>query len=507
MKKNFCKFWKIIKPVLCLTLIAVLVTMLTGCNKNREVTKASKGLNNYKITATLCDEEKKITATEEVVFINTIKDNLSFVCFNLYGTAFSEDAKILPYTILNSEKCFYDGKNYGDLVIDSVRVDGQNANYQIIGEDNNALKVDFFEPLAINKKLSIEIEFILSLAKSTHRLGYTDHTISLGNWYPVLCKYENDNFDTSPYYSTGDPFYTDCANYEVSLSYPSKYTLTSTGELVKTETEAQGEMSTTEYKALAVRDFAMCLADDWKMAEEKVSGTFVRVYAYNNDERLESYLKTAVSCFKYFSNTFGVYPYSVLNVVFTPFLHGGMEYPNLVIIADNIIDEINTNKVIIHEIAHQWWYSLVGNNELKDAWIDESLAEYSTLMFFENHPEYGVTREQIIKENKEDYLLYMDVMQSVVTSSVNLSMELYVNEYASEYEYVYMIYVKGVLFQDALREKIGDEAYVKGLSLFFKNNKYKIASKTEFIQAFENASGLNLEMFIEEWLKGNNIIE
>lgn len=507
MKNIFAKMWKILKPVICVSLVIALVVTLTGCNKNRELGKVSKSLNSYKITATLCDEEKKINAKEVVDFKNNLKEDLGYVCFNLYGTAFSEDAKVLPYTLLNENKCFPDGKNYGDLVVNSVRVDGANATYEIVGVDNNALKVNFSEPIKLNKKAEIEIEFTLTLAKSTHRLGYTDRTISLGNWYPVLCKFNGEEYDMSPYYSTGDPFYSDCANYEVEFTYPNKYSLASTGEQTKASEDEKSGITTVNYKALAVRDFAMCLSDDWKMSEEKVDGTTVRVFAYNSDEKLGSYLKTAVNCFKFFNSTFGVYPYTELNVVFTPFLHGGMEYPNLVLIADNIIDEINIAKVIIHEIAHQWWYSVVGNNELKDAWIDESLAEYSTIMFFEKHPEYGVTRQQMVKENKDDYLLFIDVMKSVVTSPLHESMELYVNEYSSEYEYVYMIYVKGVLFQDALRNKIGDEAYIKGLSLFYKKNKFKIVTKKEFIEAFEKASGLNLERFIEEWLQGNNTIE
>jgi aminopeptidase N len=66
-----------------------------------------------------------------------------------------------------------------------------------------------------------------------------------------------------------------------------------------------------------------------------------------------------------------------------------MEYPALVMISDNIGEHISYEEVIVHEVAHQWWYSLVGNDQINYGFLDEGLTEYSTILFFENNPEYG----------------------------------------------------------------------------------------------------------------------
>ena len=59
------------------------------------------------------------------------------------------------------------------------------------------------------------------------------------------------------------------------------------------------------------------------------------------------------------------------------------------------------DSVIVHEIAHQWWYGLVGNNQIRTPWIDEGLAEYCTAVFFETHPQYGKTLESIANQNRD----------------------------------------------------------------------------------------------------------
>ena len=80
-------------------------------------------------------------------------------------------------------------------------------------------------------------------------------------------------------------------------------------------------------------------------------------------------------------------------MVQTDFSEGGMEYGALVYISLDVTDQLQYQGVIVHEIAHQWWYGLVGNNQILTAWIDEGLAEYCTAVFFETHPQYGKTLE------------------------------------------------------------------------------------------------------------------
>lgn len=485
---------RILSVFLVVAVIVGVVPLMVGCNFDRKVAKAAKKLNSYDIVATLDDENKKIEAVEKVKIRNTFGNDVFELWFSLYGRAFRDGATILPYSPSSKAKCFPDGESFGNLEILYVRQNGLDLEFRLDGEDENALVV--LAELKKGKTIEIEIGFVLTLAKTTHRLGYFDGNINLGNWYPILCVYENGKWVCDPYYSNGDPFYSECANYKVSVVYPAKYDIGSTGEITK-EVKENGNKKTTA-EAKAVRDFAVVLGEDFVGKEARVGETTVVFLGYDNDTDIDQNLDTAKRALTTFNKMFGVYPYRTLTVAKTPFLYGGMEYPNLVWIADNISDDLEIVKVIVHEIAHQWWYGVVGNNEVKCAYIDESMAEYSTAMFFDKNKNYNYSCKQMVQEAATSYELYSEVISSI-NGTINDKLNLPSNEFATEYEYVYVVYVKGVMFLDALREKVGDKAFLKALESYYKKFAFKTATRDDFLSAFSKANGDDISDFFNEW--------
>lgn len=203
----------------------------------------------------------------------------------------------------------------------------------------------------------------------------------------------------------------------------------------------------------------------------------------------------------FFNAKFGEYPYRDLCVVKSPFLFGGMEYPGLVIVADNIESSDDLAKVIVHEIAHQWWYGVVGNNEITEAWLDESLTEYSSLLFFENNSKYNMSYENLVEDAKNTYELYIDVITSL-GGTVDTRMNDRVNNYSSEYEYSYLIYVKGVVMLDDIRTEIGEKKMYKALQKYYKQNKFKIASSEDLLQSFRKVAGDKATSKFNNYLNG-----
>ena len=139
---------------------------------------------------------------------------------------------------------------------------------------------------------------------------------------------------------------------------------------------------------------------------------------------------------------------------------------------------------------------------MTNAWFDEGLAEYSTLLYFDKFSEGGVNREKLVGDAKINYELYIDVVTSL-NIKVNYSMSLRLNEYVSEYEYVYMIYVKGLLMFEDLRNKLGDELFFKFLKKLYREYSFDIINKDKFIQVLEDVSKLDVAPFVEGWLSGN----
>src|SRR5699024_6835658 len=119
-----------------------------------------------------------------------------------------------------------------------------------------------------------------------------------------------------------------------------------------------------------------------------------------------------------FSNLFGKYPYRVYSIVMTEF-PSGMEYPGIVFINEELfmpaLEEI-LEQTIVHETAHQWWYGLVGNDQIKEAWLDEALTTYSEVIYNEEvynkekGEVYYTENIEIGYEIGESYLLEEDIV-------------------------------------------------------------------------------------------------
>lgn len=492
-------FWvNRIRKLSAILLIIVVAFFASSCKT--ELQKASKNLSVYTITASYDEYSHTITAFQKIKYVNNYEVPLNELKFHLYPNAFRKGAKIKPIsdnkTII--EKAYPNGESYGDIIINKVFVSGKQAEFSICGEDRNIMTVKFPMELYPDASFTIEFDFLLRLANTPHRLGYTDKCVNLGNWFPIACVYENGDYVTYAYYSNGDPFYSEVANYNVELTLDSGYFVASTGRNIGTV--LKGKTKTLKYEAFAVRDFAFVLSKDFSTVSASAGNVSVTYYYYD-DEEAQASLKSAVDAVNTFSAMFGSYPYSHLNVVKTPFIHGGMEYPNLIYISDSVVDRDAYLETIIHETAHQWWYSLVGNDQVKHGWLDEGLTEYTTTVFYEKNPSYNQNHADRIMQTMQHYLVYIE-MHKRVYGEADTSMNRPSYAYKNEYEYVCMTYVKGELMFCNIRKIIGDSDFFAALKKYYERSKYKVTTPHDLIGAFEDASKKDLEGIFDSWLEG-----
>ena len=494
---------KVLKIVLscafCLLFVGV-IALSVGCGFDNAVKKASKNLTQYTVVADFDDQSKTISARQEVDYINKTGVSLDNICFHLYPRAFRENATVKPYTALTKARCFPNGDSFGDINITAVFVDGVAGSFVLDGEDEDILKVNLNNVLEDDKRVKISFDFTLTLANCTHRLGYFENNVNLGNWYPIACEFVDGEIDKTPYYSTGDPFFSTVANYNVTFTASSDYAVTSSGQEVSVS--ENGNKKTYVLEGKAIRDFAIVMGKNSVKLSQKVGNTTINYYAYSDDEKTQEYLDLAARAVSFFNESFGTYPYRVLNVIKTPFMQGGMEYPNLVMISDNIVEENEYNKVIVHEIAHQWWYGVCGNNEVSDAWFDEGLSEYSTFLFFDKYPNYLADYKDLIDDALVGYNLYLEVFDSI-DIDVKKQMNLKVNEYSNEYEYTYMIYVKGALLFDHMAEELGQKDFLSGLKKVYKKFKFGVVDAQGFISCFDD----KVSDVFYEFLNGESFLD
>lgn len=480
---------KIISILLTLCAAAVCLTF-TACNDGA----ADK--SSYEIFASYDAEERTLTGTVGFTYYNSTDNEIRDLKFNLYGNAYREDATYKPVSSTYTQKAYYSGASYGAMSVTEVE---NCAGWNVGGEDENILTVTLLTPVYPEETANIKISYTLTLALVNHRTGVTENTVNLGNFYPVLCAYTAEGFAETPYYSCGDPFLSECADYEVTLDLPEEYTAATSGSPVS-ETTAAGRKKCS-FTLSSARDFAIVLSDKFEVAKKTAGGVEVSYYYYK-DASPQVSLAAACESLEYFSATFGGYVYPALSVVQTGFCYGGMEYPALTMISDGLDSDTNIY-TIVHENAHQWWYAMVGSDQLNCAWQDEGLAEYSALMFFENHPTYAFTRTGLIGTATKAYRAFFSVY-SQIFGDTDTSMSRNLSQFGSDYEYSNIAYNKGLILFDMLRQSIGDDKFVAGLKKYYTDNLYKIASSDDLIASF--ISFADVEGLFASFIEGKIVI-
>lgn len=459
--------------------------------------KASENskIDEYVIKVVYSEEDESLTGTCSFTYFNRTDNEIDSLCFNLWGNAYREGAKFKPLSAGDS-KAYYSGVNYGGESVQNV--DGC-ASWRLSGEDENILQVELNQPIFPDQSTTVTISYTLDIAKVNHRTGVTQSTVNLGNFYPILCAYSTEGFIQHPYYSTGDPFVSECANYEVTLSLPPEYTAATSGKEMERKEENGG--LTINYTLENARDFAVVISKNFKAETRSVNGCEVTAY-YCSDRNISTELDAVCESLEYFSSSFGAYAYPTLSIVYTPLNSSGMEYPALAMI-NSALSRADTVYTAVHETAHQWWYAMVGSDQVKNAWQDEGLAEYSTLMFFESHPAYGYTRTGVLGSAIKAYRGYYSVYNQIFGKS-DTTMNRPLNEYDGEYEYVNIAYNKGLLMFESVRCAMGDKKFLNCLSDYFTANKFKLATPEELIARLNKQH--DVEGLVYGYLDGKVVI-
>lgn len=452
-------------------------------------------IDHYEIDVDLDNQAKTFTGKQKTTFTNSTDQDLSEIYFRLYPNAFKdfEDAPNL------SQDNHYSEESYvaGFIDIENVEVNHKDSDFLIEGDDKTLLKIVLDESLLANESLEIEMDYFVKLPSSMGRFGYTEDKINFGNWYPVLSIYDEDGWSKDPYYALGDPFYTDIANYDVNITVDEEIVLATSGNILNEEVENGKKQYQIEGKM--IRDFAFVTSPDFKLVEGMVGETAVRLYYSKGSRKVtKEAMQYAVDSLDTFNKEFGSYPYGNYSVVITDFV-SGMEYPGLVYISENYFNRPSLGpleQIIVHETAHQWWYALVGNNEVKEPWLDEGLASYSEVIYIDQL--YGS------KQAARYYQLFFEEEYAQIDEYLpnnHLTVNKALDEFDDEIEYSLLAYVKPTVFLETIKEEYGKETVTKILSTYFEKYKYKNATTADFLSICEAVTGDDFEAMKEKWLK------
>lgn len=478
-----------VKKIISLILTVALLFCFTACGNGSNLTSYNLEIEY---------ENDMILVKEECDYVNNSPFTLTEIKFNMYGNAYRENAK---FPALSPDKIFaaYGGnQSYGFIDVESVLLNGESVDFTIGGADLNVLTIPLSTPLKEGQTAQITITFKVKLAHVKHRLGIFDNVVMLGNFYPIACVLDKDgNFYECAYYNIGDPFYSDVANYEVSVKVPSEYTISSSG--TATNVLTGGAYTTYSYVLKNARDFALTLSKDYKILSGKV-GDVVLNYYYIDDLDPSYSFKIASDCLNTYSKLFGDYPYDCLSISEVPFILGGMEYPGLCYISNNLTAEQKA-EVISHEIAHEWWYAVVGVNEIENGYIDEGLAQISSALFFENNPGYGSSLKEHLNKARLSYDGFKEIYKIAKKDLLEvIDRPLY--EFNTEFEYSYLTYVLTEVIFGEVIDMVGIEDFTKTLKHVYSTYKFQNITKEQFLDAFKKCCKMDVSGYIASSLSG-----
>lgn len=389
--------------------------------------------------------------------------------------------------------------HFGSFQLLRATVDGQPVNPSLSGV---IMEVPLPQPLEAGESVDVKIDFSLAVPEPGNlRFGLGNGILALGNWYPVLAVCTESAGDGSRsadwrrdrYVDTGDAFFTEVADYDVSLEVNTPVTVAHTGDLVR------HEGLQWVFQASRVRDFALAISDRYGTTSTTVGNTTITAfYLPEHESAGQQYLRSASESVAWFNAMLGDYPYATLHVAETNTADPtwvGQEYPNVVFISNQVSAAgggVGTylDYLVVHEVLHQWFYGLVGNDQVYEPWVDEATVTYVTYMYFRaNYPQ---VYQGLWGRALENYELTKQIWgDRPVDSSIY--------DFDDENHYFGIVYRKGAIFLDELRTLMGDERFFGFLRQYVSNHQYGLASAGDFLAAAQDHSPTSILPIVDRY--------
>lgn len=437
------------------------------------------GATIYHMALTVEPNLTTVTGWQEVRYTNTESVPLEEVYFHLFPNLLG-----------------------GSLIVEDVLVNGAMGQASL--EDaNSLLNVDLPETLPPNGQVVIRMAFRTTIPQELGRnygiFAYADDILALAHFYPMVSVYDDETWNIAQPAEGGDVTYGDTSFYLVRITTPANQMVVSSG--VPVAHSEQDEVQTIEIAAGPMRDFYLATSQRYVLTQETVDGIQINSYAppeMANGSQLA--LETAVSAIKSFNGRFAPYPYTELDIVTTSTLALGVEYPGIIANAIRMYDDgsgqPNRNfleSTTAHEVAHQWFYGLVGNDQLDEPWLDESVTQYATWLYYVDR--YGEQGAQGF------YQALLSRWNSTGQAAVPLGLP--VHDY-SAVEYSSIIYGRGAIFVDELAQEVGVETFEQFLKAYQETFRWEIASTEAFQALLEQTCQCELDERFAKDVYGTN---
>ena len=305
-------------------------------------------------------------------------------------------------------------------------------------------------------RVSAELAFRLTLPKAAvDRYGHDDNASWWGSGHPLLAWQRGAGWAFDPAVGIlGETSVAEAASYAVTVTAPERYTVLASGEGGAPTPLGNGR-NRWEFRNPVARD-VMVVAGEFDVERHEVRGVPVTVAVDRSLTARATFgpvRANVEASMAEFASRFGPYPYDTLTVVALRAIGGaGVEYPGLFLVGSRRYDV-----VVTHEMAHMWFYGLVGNNQATEPWLDESFATYG---------------EALVNDVEDDY---MDAAEGRAPA-VGLPMSHW-NRNKDDYGRV--VYTRGAGALLLAREAGGPDAFDAAIRCYVNREAYGIATAAD----------------------------
>ena len=500
---------------------------------------------DYKMKVVLIDSSRQIACTSKIIYTNNSPDTLDRIYMHLYPNAFQVGSvKDRDYRNgfgrSSRAKYFKDGLNGYASKIDIRDFNISKKESIVLLDyliDDTILRANLKDPLYPGNEVLIDIQWNHHIGGMVERAGYISGQYNMAQWYPKIAVYDNNGWHAGPFHAEGE-FYGEFGNFDVSFEIPKEFIIGASGVVlkgdpgwsdVKVDTTvdfdewlksfessfAQPEKNNVRkvtFRAENVHDFAWVASPNFLYEHDNWNNIDVHVlYNRSNGSDWNNVVRRrSIRALKWLTSKFGEYPYpQVTNV--DRIKSGGMEYPMLV------MDGSDSESLILHEIGHIWFYGILGNNELDEAWLDEGFTTSQTRDYMVDR--YGsigfdIDSDDWVSSFQRKFWKYTDKLHrdqwysiGFITSGYDEPISRKSYNFKNGSAYYQNAYAKPALMLNELKYILGDSLYYRSIQNYFSEWKFKHVSENRFINSVEKTTGEKLDWFFDAWLHDARIMD
>jgi hypothetical protein len=404
----------------------------------------------------------KISGQARILFVNSTPDMLTNLVLRLYPNHPATPATGTPLAHLR-------------MKVQTLTVDNQPVKWTVSDAYQTKLTIPLTTPLPPGGSAQID---------STYTVAYPPPTDELDGLetFPMLAVYQGgqgggwrDDISTKGL----DYIFSETALYAVTLRAPNNVALYTVGHTV-TDPNPDNQHVTYHIVTGPVRDFVYTLTKNWGNIPGKAGDIQIDVRFKGDPVAAQEEADIAAQSTSYYDTHFGPYPYGKLTYLVLSFSSGGIQYPTLLYV-DNARDTNYRRFITAHEVAHEWFYGILGNDPLRHAWLGESTAQISLYLFF--YDTYGATAA----EAEWTHILFWSEQ-----AGGGHAVDTPVMKFYDFSDYMSHTYGTGAIFMRKLLEQIGHDPFLAGIAAYYKTVFLGVGTPQQFLDAMQAQTSIPL---------------